>query len=186
MGECCISLSPHIVPGIKFNIQTAVTDSQLELSYYMFQTFVSLSAGMIHASGCPSVRWLGLFFSSSSPGLSLPLCQVLIHGCTHSYKLPTAISQPLKACCCKPWTRAEWIQWIKVRVHPSSLQSEFVETQCKLHVLVIDHLQETTCFSQGSKVLWDLFRFINRHFISYYLNVALQKECSFICMIRVL
>lgn len=39
-----------------------MTDSQLELSYYMFQTFVSLSAGMIHASGCPSVRWLGLFF----------------------------------------------------------------------------------------------------------------------------
>lgn len=175
MGERCISLSPHIVPGIKFNIQTVVTDSQLELSYYMFQTFVSLSAGMIHASGCPSVRWLGLFF------LLLLVCLFLCVKCLFM-DVHIAINSQLR----KPWTRAEWIQWIKVRVHPSSLQSEFVETQCKLHVLVIDHLQETTCFSQGSKVLWDLFRFINRHFISYYSNVALQKECSFICMIRVL
>lgn len=60
----------HTHAGVKFNIQTAVTDTPYELSYYMFQTFVSLSAEMIHASGC-SCSLPGLFHSPQCVSSSL-------------------------------------------------------------------------------------------------------------------
>lgn len=74
-----------------YKIQAAVTDSQLELSYYMFQTFVSLSAGMIHASGCPLCLLAGLFFFFFPVRLVLGVDGLFVD--VHSYK--AAVSQLL-------------------------------------------------------------------------------------------